>query len=139
MKPLKQITILLADDNAPIRQALRTLLDKDARIRVVGEARNGHEAVEMARGSRPGIILMDISMPVINGFEATRQILAERPSTKIIMLSAHVDEEYAERARELGAVGFIAKHMSAENLTWVGQAPDLPGIGGSGADGRGIS
>jgi DNA-binding NarL/FixJ family response regulator len=116
MKTLKQVTVLLADDNAPIRQGLRTQLDKDRGIRVVGEACNGREAVEMARISRPQVILMDISMPIINGLEATRQILAERPGTKVIVLSAHVDDEYVERAKVVGAVGYVAKQMSEERL-----------------------
>jgi DNA-binding NarL/FixJ family response regulator len=116
MKPIKQVTVLLADDNAPIRQGLRTLLERDRRIRVVGEASNGREAVQMARTSKPKVILMDISMPIINGLEATRQILAERPGARVIVISAHVDEEYVERAKEVGAVGYIAKHMSEESL-----------------------
>jgi DNA-binding NarL/FixJ family response regulator len=116
MKPFKQVTVLLADDNAPIRQGLRALLDRDRGIRVVGEARNGREAVGMARTSRPQVILMDISMPIINGLEATRQILAERPGTRVIVLSAHVEDEYVERAKAVGAVGYVAKQMSDEGL-----------------------
>jgi DNA-binding NarL/FixJ family response regulator len=119
MKTLKQITVLLADDHVPIRQGLRALLDGDREIRVVGEARNGREAVEMADRFRPHVILMDISMPIINGLEATRRILAERRATKIIILSAHVDDEYSDRARAVGALGYVAKQMSAETLTWV--------------------
>jgi DNA-binding NarL/FixJ family response regulator len=115
----KQITVLLADDHPAVRQSLRTLLSEDGRILIIGEARNGREAVDLARKYRPGIILMDISMPVLNGLDATCQILGERPSTKIIILSAHVDEEYMERAREVGAVGFVAKQVFAETLTWV--------------------
>lgn len=119
MNPFKQITILLADDHEPVRQGLRTLLSEDAQMRIVGEARNGREAVDMARRLRPAVILMDISMPIINGLEATVQILAERSSTRIIILSAHNDEEYVERTRAVGAVGFVAKQMFADTLTWV--------------------
>jgi len=118
MNATKQTTVLLADDHAAVRQGLRTVLVKDAQIRVVGEARNGREAVEMAHRFRPQVILMDISMPIVNGLDATRQILAERPSIKVIMLSAHVEDEYVERAKEVGAVGYIAKQMSAEKLAW---------------------
>jgi DNA-binding NarL/FixJ family response regulator len=73
----------------------------------------------MAHRLRPHVILMDISMPIINGLEATRQILAERPATKIVVLSAHVEDEYVERAKAVGAMGYVAKQMSAETLTWV--------------------
>jgi two-component system, NarL family, nitrate/nitrite response regulator NarL len=119
MKPTRQITVLLADDHASIRQGLRALLDRDGEIRVVGEASNGREAVEMAHALRPHVILMDISMPIINGLEATRQIMADGPSTRIVVLSAHIEDEYVERAKEVGAVGYVAKQMSAETLTWV--------------------
>jgi DNA-binding NarL/FixJ family response regulator len=119
MKHPRHITVLLADDHAPIRQGLRGLLDVDREIRVVGEARNGREAVEMARKFLPHVILMDISMPVINGLEATHMILGERPESKIVVLSAHLDDEYVDRAKAVGAVGFVAKQMSAETLTWV--------------------
>lgn len=114
----KQITVLLVDDHEIVRQGLRTVLDRDGQIRVVGEARDGREAVKMAGKLRPDVILMDISMPIMNGLEATRQILAIRPSTKVVILSAHVDDEYMERARTTGAVGYIAKQMSAETLAW---------------------
>jgi DNA-binding NarL/FixJ family response regulator len=117
MNPTKQITVLLADDHASVRQGLRTLLARDEKIEIVGEAHNGQEAVDMAQKLKPNVILMDISMPLLNGLEATRQILAKRPSVKIIILSAHVDDEYVKRAREVGAVGYIAKQMSAETLT----------------------
>jgi DNA-binding NarL/FixJ family response regulator len=118
MARIKQITVLLADDHELVRQGLRTVLDKDEGIRVVGEARDGREAVNMARKLRPDVVLMDISMPIMNGLEATRSVLAHRPSTKVVVLSAHVDDEYMERAKATGAVGYIAKHMSAETLAW---------------------
>jgi DNA-binding NarL/FixJ family response regulator len=116
MKTPKQVTVLLADDNAPIRRGLRTLLERDRRIRVVGEACNGREAVQMARVSKPQVILMDISMPIINGLEATRQIIADRPGARVIVLSAHVEDEYVERAKAVGAVGYVAKQTSEKGL-----------------------
>jgi two-component system, NarL family, nitrate/nitrite response regulator NarL len=73
----------------------------------------------MARDLRPDVILMDISMPILNGLEATRQILAGQASAKIVILSAHDEEGYVERARALGAVGFVAKQQFAETLMWV--------------------
>ena len=116
MKRTEKLTILLVDDHAPVRQGLRMLLEKDAQIRVVGEAGDGRGAVEMAKKLRPNVILMDISMPLINGLEATRLILADYPSAKVIILSAQVDEEYVNRAKEVGAVGYISKQKAAETL-----------------------
>jgi DNA-binding NarL/FixJ family response regulator len=84
---------------------------------VAGEARTGREAVEMARTLRPDVILMDIAMPVLNGLEATRQILAADPAAKVVVLSAHSDDVYVERMNEAGAVGFLEKQTSAEILT----------------------
>jgi DNA-binding NarL/FixJ family response regulator len=108
---------MIADDHAVVRQRVRTLVEGDGRVRVVGAARNGQEAVEMAARLRPHVIVMDISMPLMNGLEATRRIMALRPATRIIILSSHHDQEYAHRAKELGAVGFVPKHMFAEKLT----------------------
>jgi DNA-binding NarL/FixJ family response regulator len=119
MKTPKLITVLIADDHPLIRQGLCALLDRDSEISVVGEARNGQEAVEMAHELRPNVVLMDISMPILNGLEATRQIIAEKPTSKIVIFSAHVGNEYSDRAREAGAVAYVAKLMSAEALTWV--------------------
>jgi DNA-binding NarL/FixJ family response regulator len=72
----------------------------------------------MARKWRPQIVLMDISMPIVNGLEATRQIRADNPSSKVIVLSAHVGFEYSDRAKKAGAVGYVAKLISAEALSW---------------------
>ena len=117
MTPAKQITVLLAEDHAIVRQGLRSLLHADGHFLVVGEARTGREAVEMARTLRPDVILMDIAMPVLNGLEATRQILAADPAAKVVVLSAHSDDVYVERMNEAGVVGFLEKQTSAEILT----------------------
>lgn len=112
-----KITVLLAEDHGVVRQGLVSLLNADGHFLMVGEARNGREAVAMARTLQPHVILMDIAMPVLNGLEATRQILAANPAAKIIILSAHSDDEYIERMRSAGAVGFLEKQTSAEILT----------------------
>ena len=117
MTAAKQITVLLAEDHAIVRQGLCSLLRADGHFLVVGEARTGREAVEMARTLRPDVILMDIAMPVLNGLEATRQILAADPAAKVIVLSAHSDDVYVERMNEAGVVGFLEKQTSAEILT----------------------
>jgi DNA-binding NarL/FixJ family response regulator len=113
----KQITILLAEDHAVVRQGLCALLNADGHFKMVGEARTGREAVEKAKILRPDVILMDIAMPVLNGLEATRQILVANPAAKVIILSAHSDDEYIERMTAVGAVGFLEKQTSADVLT----------------------
>jgi DNA-binding NarL/FixJ family response regulator len=117
VSPLKKITVLLADDHAVMRQGLCMLLETGGHSEVVGQARNGREAVEMAQTLRPDVILMDIAMPVLNGLEATRQILAANPAAKVLILSAHSDDEYIERMTAVGAAGFLEKQTSAEILT----------------------
>ena len=111
------ITVLLAEDHAIVRQGLCALLKADGDFHMVGEARTGREAVVMALKLKPDVILMDIAMPVLNGLEATRQILAANPAAKIVILSAHSDDEYIERMIAAGAAGFLEKQTSAEILT----------------------
>jgi DNA-binding NarL/FixJ family response regulator len=117
MSASKKITVLLADDHAIVRQGLCALLNSDGHFSMVGQARTGREAVDMATTLRPDVILMDIAMPVLNGLEATRQILQSNPAAKIVILSAHSDDEYVERMRSAGVVGFLEKQTSAEILT----------------------
>ena len=116
MTPPKPITVMLAEDHAIVRQGLCALLKADRQLVMVGEARTGREAVEMARTQRPDIILMDIAMPVLNGLEATKQILAANPAAKVVILSAHSDDEYIERMNQAGVAGFLEKQTSAEIL-----------------------
>ena len=117
MSVAKQVTVLLAEDHAIVRQGLSALLKADGHFKMVGEARNGREAVEMAKALKPDVILMDIAMPILNGLEATRQILAADAAAKIMILSAHSDDEYIERMSEAGVSGFLEKQTSAEILT----------------------
>jgi len=117
MSTPKPITILLAEDHAIVRQGLIALLKLDGSFQLVGEAKTGREAVALAQSLRPDIILMDIAMPVLNGLEATRQILAAQPAAKVIVLSAHSDEVYVEKMIEAGVAGFLEKQSSAEILT----------------------
>jgi DNA-binding NarL/FixJ family response regulator len=110
------ITVLLADDHAIVRQGLSALLKTDGHFEILGQARNGREAVLMAETLKPDVILMDIAMPILNGLEATRQILATNPVAKVVILSAHSDDEYIDRMRQAGVVGFLEKQTSAEIL-----------------------
>jgi DNA-binding NarL/FixJ family response regulator len=116
MSPQKTITILLADDHDIVRQGLCGLLKADSSFTIVGEARTGREVVDLAHRLRPDVILMDIAMPVLNGMEATRQILTHNPAARIVVLSAHSDDEYLERMCAVGVAGFLEKQTSSDIL-----------------------
>jgi DNA-binding NarL/FixJ family response regulator len=114
--PASRISVLLVEDHEVVREGLRALLDAEDDIAVVGEVEDGHSAIEAARALRPDVVVMDIAMPRLNGLEATRRILAAAPATRVLILSAHSDEEYIDRASELGAVGYILKQSSLADL-----------------------
>ena len=116
MNALGPITVLLAEDHQIVREGLRKLLEGESGFQVVGEAVSGRQAVEMVRKFRPSVVVMDIAMPLLNGLEATRQIRLEFPETRILILSAHSDDAYVERAMELGASGFLIKQSSIHIL-----------------------
>ena len=111
---MKRITVLLADDNRGVRRAFRKILELEDDLEVVGEAKNGRQAVAMVRKLRPALVLMDIAMPLLNGLQATRQILKAACSTKVLMLSAHSDDLYVEEAINSGAMGYLIKQTSAD-------------------------
>jgi DNA-binding NarL/FixJ family response regulator len=113
---MKSIKTMLADDHTIVREGLRALLSADSDIEVVGEAHNGREAVSMAEALRPDVVVMDIAMPLLNGLEATKQILAGNPDIKVLILSAHSDDAYIDRVLAVGAVGFLIKQTSAQVL-----------------------
>jgi DNA-binding NarL/FixJ family response regulator len=117
MKPARRITVLLAEDHAIVRDGLRKLLEAESDIEVVGEAANGRQAVEMARKLRPAVVVMDIAMLLLNGFEATRQIRQAVHGAKVLVLSDHGDDAYVERATALGAAGYLIKQTSANFLS----------------------
>ncbi len=114
---MKTISVLLADDHNLVRQGCRALLCLAKDIEVVGEARNGREAVLMTKQHRPDVVLMDLSMPLLNGLVATQQILAELPTTNVIILSGYSDDASVDRLIGIGAAGYLFKHSSAEMLT----------------------
>ena len=116
MNSKKRITVLLVDDHKDIRTELRNLLDAESDILVVGEAADGKQAVEMAKNLSPAVVVMDISMPKLNGLEATRQIRQVLPSTKVLICSVHSDEAYVESAMAAGAAGYISKLTFAGNV-----------------------
>lgn len=112
-----KITILLAEDHAVVSQGFRKLLEAEKDFKVVGEAENGRAAIEMTRKLRPDVVVMDIAMPLLNGLEATRQILKELPAARILILSAHSDDTYIEHLNAVGAAGYLIKQTSAHLLT----------------------
>jgi len=114
---MKRITVLLAEDHMIVREGFRRLLDAEDDLEVVGEAETGRQAVALARKLRPAVVVMDIAMPLLNGLEATRQILKALPGTKVLILSAHSDDAYVEHATELGAAGFLLKQTSSQDLS----------------------
>jgi len=113
---MKRITVLLVEDHAIVRQGLRLLVQADGDIEIVGEAKTGREAVQMTGELRPEIVVMDIAMPLLNGLEATRQILKAFPTTKVLILSAHSDPEYVEQVVKAGALGYLVKQSSGDVL-----------------------
>jgi NarL family two-component system response regulator LiaR len=112
----KPIRVLLVDDHAVVRKGMRALLDREPGIEVVGEAENGEQAVHAANRLRPEVILMDLEMPGTGGIEATRQITAERPDIRIVVLTSHAAEEDVFPALKAGALGYLLKHSAPEEV-----------------------
>jgi DNA-binding NarL/FixJ family response regulator len=113
---MKQIRILLADDHNLLRDGLRLLLERQPDFAVVAEAGDGREAVRLAEEHRPDVAVMDIAMPVLNGIEATKQIVETCAPTGVIMLSMHHDESYIARALNAGARGYLLKDSLKADL-----------------------
>ena len=110
------ITVILADDHAILRDGLRYLLEAAGDIQIVSMAANGQEAVEQARLHCPDVVVMDISMPVMSGIEATKHICEVCGHTKVAILSMHHTTEYVQRAIEAGAVGYLLKDSAGAEL-----------------------
>jgi DNA-binding NarL/FixJ family response regulator len=110
------IRVLIADDHRLFAQALEAILATDDRIEIAGHARDGREAVELARTLRPHVILMDIAMPIMDGFQATKHILTESPGTSVLMLTGSNARTDVDRARKSGAAGYVTKDRIAGEL-----------------------
>ena len=110
------IKILLGDDHKLFLQGLRSLLQDQADLQVVGEAYNGRDAVKLTRTLLPDVVIMDIAMADLNGFEATRQIIAEAPSVKVVALSMHSDSHFVREMLRAGALGYVLKCAPLEEL-----------------------
>jgi DNA-binding NarL/FixJ family response regulator len=113
---LKPITVLLADDHTIVREGLTKLLESDPNLKIVGEAKDGREAVSKVEKLKPDIVLMDISMPMLNGIEATRQIKKISRQTKVIILSMHSHDRYIGELLSLGASGYLVKDSTGANI-----------------------
>ncbi len=113
---MKKIEVLLADDHTVVRQGLRVLLEAAEDIKVVAEAENGRQAVQMAVKFQPDVAIIDVAMPLLNGLEATRQITREVPGTKVLILSSYSDDEYVQQLIEEGATGYLVKQTAANDL-----------------------
>jgi DNA-binding NarL/FixJ family response regulator len=113
---LKKLRILLADDHKVVREGLRLLIDGQRDMRVVGEAANGKEAVKEARESKPDLVVMDLSMPELNGLQATERIKAECPEVKVVVLTVHEDPGYLLQLCKAGASGYVLKRSAGDDL-----------------------
>lgn len=113
---MTQVNILIADDHEVIRDGVKALLEKNPGLTVVGEAADGFEAIEKAKVLNPDVILLDISMPRMNGMDAAQEIHAANPKTKIIILSMHVDADHITRCIEMDVMGYVVKTHGGKEI-----------------------
>src|ERR1041385_6170967 len=113
---MKKISVLLVDDHTVVRQGLKALLKPEEDIEVMGEAENGRIAVQLARKTPPDVVVMDVAMPLLNGLEATRQILKALPTTKVLALTSYSDDDCVQQMTEAGVSGYLIKHTAANDL-----------------------
>lgn len=110
------ITVLIADDQAIVRDVFRLLLERAGDLEIVGMASNGREAVEQVALCSPNVVLMDVSMPLMNGIEATKQICPNYPKTRVLMISIYDNPNYIGSSIQAGALGYLLKDMAGEEL-----------------------
>lgn len=113
---MEKIRVIIADDHAIVREGTRHILDQEADIEVVGEARDGAEAVALAETLKPDVAIVDISMPVIGGIEATERIKASRPGTAVLILTSYDDDRYIFALLAAGAAGYLLKDVPSEEV-----------------------
>jgi two-component system, NarL family, nitrate/nitrite response regulator NarL len=112
----RPVRVLIADDHRLFAEALEAILAADERMEVVGLAGDGREAVDLAKKLKPNVVLMDVSMPVLDGFEATKEIRAAGSRVRVLMLSGSNSRDDVDRSRELGASGYVTKDRIASEL-----------------------
>jgi two-component system invasion response regulator UvrY len=110
------IRVLIADDHGIVRGGIRRLLEDHEDIQVVAEASDGHQAIEKVLETDPDVILLDISMPGMDGLDVTKQLKAINPRIRILILTMHAEEQYAPRLMRAGAMGYVTKHAAPEDL-----------------------
>ena len=113
---MEPISILLADDHTLVRAGIRALIEQLPTVKVVGEAKDGREALRLVREQKPDLILMDVAMPGLNGLEATARVSKEFPDVRVIILSMYANEEYVREAINAGAAGYLVKRSAATEL-----------------------
>jgi two-component system response regulator NreC len=112
----KKITLLICDDHAVFREGVKTILKNHPTIEVIGEAGDGREAVELTRNLQPAVVLMDISLPVLKGFEATRRIRRTHPAIQVLILTIYDDDDLVARCLTAGAAGYVVKDAHPADL-----------------------
>ena len=115
-QPQRSLRVLIADDHEIVRQGLASVLAETHDVEVIGEAGNGREAVDLAYRLHPDVVIMDVSMPLMNGDEATRQIRRHLPQTRVVALSMHSEARMIERMHQAGAETYILKTAPSEEL-----------------------
>jgi DNA-binding NarL/FixJ family response regulator len=113
---MKKLRVLLADDHKVVRDGLRLLVDGQRDMQVIGEAGNGLEALRQVRDLEPDVVVMDLSMPELNGLQATERLKAERPEIKVVALTVHEDPSYLLQLCKAGAVGYVLKRSAGDDL-----------------------
>ncbi len=113
---MEKITILLVDDHKLIRDSWCFILNSDPRFQIIGETNSGDEAIELAKLRKPQIVLMDVNMTPVNGFDATRQIRKFSPGSKVIGISMYTMPAYAKRMLQMGAMGYVTKNSSKDEM-----------------------
>jgi two-component system response regulator NreC len=125
--PNRRLRILVADDHPVIRKSVRQILVSHPRFEVCGEAHDGAAAIDEAHRLKPDVIVMNITMPVLNGIDAAREIKASLPELAIVILSTHADKQFIEQAKKSGARAYVAKTKAAEALVKAIEAAVLDG------------
>jgi DNA-binding NarL/FixJ family response regulator len=125
--PARRLRILVADDHPVIRKSVRQILDSHPRFEVCGEAQDGAAAVDEAHRLKPDVVVMNITMPVLNGIDAAREIKASLPELAIVILSTHADKHFIEQAKKSGARAYVAKTKAAEALVRAVEAAVIEG------------
>jgi DNA-binding NarL/FixJ family response regulator len=133
---MRRISVLIAEDHPLVRESLRKLLESDPELKVVGEAKDGRQAVRLAKKLHPDVVLMDIAMPVLDGVAATRAVLKALPEAKILILPAHNDDAYIKGATESDTVAFLLNQSSGHDVcraireAWEGPRRPRPSVSG---------